>query len=190
VTIPLPEKKDRVEDTIELLGLWKCANSKIGTEMIRVRSSFPPSLPPFLPPSLSFFPPPPHHFPCKIALVLPHGPHTPPRPCPSLPCSLPPSLPQGVSGGERKRCSIGMELVVDPAVIFLDEPTSGLDAFTAFRVGGGGGRESPREGERGVPGGGGRAGGEDGGSGRWEGLFSAYGGSARVQGCQSFQLRE
>ncbi|KAM3567210.1 hypothetical protein VYU27_010639, partial [Nannochloropsis oceanica] len=40
----------------------------------------------------------------------------------------------GVSGGERKRCSIGMELVVDPAVIFLDEPTSGLDAFTAHRV--------------------------------------------------------
>lgn len=59
-----------MEDTIELLGLWKCANSKIGTDMIR-----------------------------------------------------------GVSGGERKRCSIGMELVVDPAVIFLDEPTSGKEAW-------------------------------------------------------------
>ncbi len=65
-TIDKTEKQCRVEDTIELLGLWKCANSKIGTDMIR-----------------------------------------------------------GVSGGERKRCSIGMELVVDPAVIFLDEPTSG-----------------------------------------------------------------
>ena len=64
VSISKNEKQCRVEDTIELLGLWKCANSKIGTEMIR-----------------------------------------------------------GVSGGERKRCSIGMELVVDPAVIFLDEPT-------------------------------------------------------------------
>jgi ABC-type lipoprotein export system ATPase subunit len=66
VSISKNEKRCRVEDTIELLGLWKCANSKIGTEMIR-----------------------------------------------------------GVSGGERKRCSIAMELVVDPAVIFLDEPTSG-----------------------------------------------------------------
>lgn len=66
VSISKNEKQCRVEDTIELLGLWKCANSKIGTDMIR-----------------------------------------------------------GVSGGERKRCSIGMELVVDPAVIFLDEPTSG-----------------------------------------------------------------
>ena len=72
VSIPNKEKAERVEDTIELLGLWKCANSKIGTEMIR-----------------------------------------------------------GVSGGERKRCSIGMELVVDPAVIFLDEPTR-------FVLGGGG----------------------------------------------------
>lgn len=75
VTISNHEKDCRVEDTIELLGMWKCANSKIGTDMIR-----------------------------------------------------------GVSGGERKRCSIGMELVVDPAVIFLDEPTSGLDAFTAHKV--------------------------------------------------------
>ncbi|CAL1544612.1 unnamed protein product, partial [Lymnaea stagnalis] len=38
---------------------------------------------------------------------------------------------RGVSGGERKRCNIGMELIISPAVLFLDEPTTGLDANTA-----------------------------------------------------------
>lgn len=38
VSISKNEKRCRVEDTIELLGLWKCANSKIGTQMIRVRT--------------------------------------------------------------------------------------------------------------------------------------------------------
>lgn len=41
---------------------------------------------------------------------------------------------RGVSGGERKRTSIGVELISDPQIIFLDEPTTGLDSFNAFEV--------------------------------------------------------
>lgn len=35
-----------------------------------------------------------------------------------------------LSGGQRKRCSIGIELLSKPAVLFLDEPSSGLDPAT------------------------------------------------------------
>lgn len=41
---------------------------------------------------------------------------------------------RGVSGGERKRVSVGHELLIDPAVLLLDEPTSGLDATTAMHL--------------------------------------------------------
>lgn len=43
-------------------------------------------------------------------------------------------LIRGISGGERKRTSIGMEMIIDPSVLFLDEPTTGLDASTANSV--------------------------------------------------------
>jgi ABC-type multidrug transport system ATPase subunit len=40
-----------------------------------------------------------------------------------------------LSGGERKRTSIGYELVTNPRVLLLDEPTTGLDSSTALSIG-------------------------------------------------------
>lgn len=75
VNLTSEERKQRVEETISVLGLTKCADTYVGNALIR-----------------------------------------------------------GISGGEKKRTSIGVELLINPSIIFLDEPTTGLDSTTALNV--------------------------------------------------------
>lgn len=72
----MEEKMDRVETTLQSLGLMKCADTLIG-DGHRIK---------------------------------------------------------GISGGQKKRVSVGVEMITHPAVMFLDEPTSGLDSYNALAI--------------------------------------------------------
>jgi ABC-type multidrug transport system ATPase subunit len=74
-SVSYADKKEKVENMLEALGLMHCADTLIGSVRIK-----------------------------------------------------------GISGGEKKRTAIGMELITSPDIVFLDEPTSGLDSYAAYNV--------------------------------------------------------
>lgn len=41
---------------------------------------------------------------------------------------------KGISGGEKRRVTIAVQILTEPRILLLDEPTSGLDAFTAASI--------------------------------------------------------
>lgn len=43
-------------------------------------------------------------------------------------------IQRGISGGQKRRVTIGNSLITLPKVLFLDEPTSGLDSQTSYEV--------------------------------------------------------
>lgn len=44
------------------------------------------------------------------------------------------TMAQRLSGGQKKRLSIALELINNPTVMFLDEPTTGLDSYSCYQV--------------------------------------------------------
>jgi ABC-type multidrug transport system ATPase subunit len=43
-------------------------------------------------------------------------------------------LIKGISGGEKRRVTIAVQVLTEPRILLLDEPLSGLDAFTALSI--------------------------------------------------------
>lgn len=106
VSVPQSEKEARVNHLIKELGLTKVADSKVDNHILSTHLSSKT----WAAASIQI---------AGVVFLVPQ---------------VGTQMTRGISGGERKRTNIGMELIIDPAVLFLDEPTTGLDASTANSV--------------------------------------------------------
>lgn len=122
--MPRQDKLDRIQVVISALGLEHCRDTIIGE---RCACGSRPPAPPPAPASWQAATEPPREVgeeACTCDL-LPHTPShllrttRPTHPPPVPPVSAGGFMRKGISGGERKRCSIGVELLIDPSVMLL-----------------------------------------------------------------------
>ena len=109
---PKADKVERVERVLRGLGLTKCRDTIVGNQMMRgVSGGCSPRM---------------HDITHEEYLRTSSHTRSLTRP--------PPLHPHACIGGERKRVSIGHELLINPSLLLLDEPTSGLDSTTALKL--------------------------------------------------------
>lgn len=100
----MEKRVERANDVMKMLGLEEVADVLVGSSLVKVRSFFAMYHTPFL----SF------------------------QKC--VTCVLSFVFEQGISGGQARRLTIGVEIVQLPDVVFLDEPTTGLDSQISLEV--------------------------------------------------------